>query len=1193
MLTRIKHLLTPPVFSDPEKNRVAGILYTVLVVTLIIIIVATMASAIVNYIDQQIVTVTWPAIVGILLLSGLLWLARRGQIQPAGMGLVVAVLLIITGTLLNSGGIQNVSAGSYVVAVIIAGMVLGARGALVTAVVSTVAVLGIAYAQSVGLLVVPPYTSNPMVVYAAVFIVTGLLMYQAAQNYGITLGQVRQTNQELRELSDVLEERVTERTRDLALAVEIGRQVSRIRDLDQLLLEAVEQIRSRFDLYYAQIYLTDSSGRALVLRAGTGIVGEQLVQAGHRLHLAPTSINGMAATEKRAVLVSDTSKSPAFRPNALLPETRSEAAVPLIAGNNVVGVLNLQGNEAGLLSEENLSAFEALAGQLATAIENAALISELRKAQIEVEAHTRRLLREGWGDFLDGIQRSQLVGYRYDGQTQQVEALTELEETATSTSSVQAVAQQFATPILLGGEELGQIHLQFDQQEEEQDGSGRSLVEAVAHQVAQQVENLRLLAESSRYRAEAEEALRRLTRESWINYENVKPDVVYEYDQKEIKQQPAAGEAELNGRSVMTQPLSVRGETIGLLEVDLPDEQDEEATSLLTAVAGQLSSHLENLRLSQTSETALSQAQQRSQELAQINQLVSTVAGSLDLQQSLQIITDGLADILKVDQVAIAMLNEAGDGLQIVADHFDLDRSHSAIGITLPLEGNELSQEVLSQQHSICIEDAQNHPRTAIIHDVLRARSIETVYIFPLVTGGKSIGTVGIDILEKGRTLNSEQLRLAETIILQAATAIQNSQLFGQLQGLLEDTEKQAHRLAILNDLGDQFNRSQSAAEMYQLVVEHAGKLFDYDRLTLLRFDDTAEQATILVAEDNIKQELEVGMVVPLSAEITDKVIKQRTVLRILDDKEEADGAIASSIIAPLLTGRGVLGTINISSKTPQAYSSQDENNLLQLANYISSTLENLRLFATIQARAEELAVLNEVARSVSYQLEPQQLLETMFTQVRRVLPSDIFFVALYDAETRTVAYPLVYDDGVFSTQEAQPLNPASNVCTVIESGEPVLKHLTVEEVEDILHNQSAVLLGEDTGRVPASLLYVPLKSGRQIVGVMSIQVYEQQVYTESDMVLLTGIASHAAVALENARLYEAAQRRARRERLVNEITQKIQNARTVENALQTAVQELGQALGAHHTQVEILTDNRSPQSQNGRGQTAVLPADN
>ncbi len=921
MLTKLQYLRTPPVFADPEKNRIAGILHTVLLFTLVILALAAIASGVVDYINQQTLVVTWIAIVGILLLAGMLWLTRRGHVQAAGIGLVISILLVVTITILDSGGIQNFSASFYVVAIIVAGMVLGARGALATGAVSTIIVLAVAYGQSSGLLILPPPTiTTPTVVYAAVFIITGLLMYQTAQIYSGTLRQVYRTYQELEALSNVLEERVTERTRDLALAVEVGREVSRIRDLDQLLAEATEQIRSRFDLYYVQIYLTASSNQELILRSGTGAVGQQLVQAGHRLPLTPTSINGTAAAEKRTVLVSDTGKSATFRPNALLPKTRSEVAVPLIAGNTVVGVLNLQGDRPGLLGEDDLPAFEAIAGQLATAIENADLIAQLTEAQSEIEAQTRRLVREGWHDYLDGIQRRQLVGYRYDGQTQQLEALAELEETASSTSSGQAVARQLTTPIVLGGEELGQIHLQLDKDEEGL-AANRLLVEAVVRQVARQV-----------------------------------------------------------------------------------------------------AQHAENLRLAQTSEIARSQAEQRSQELAHINRIVTAVAGSLDLQQSLQIIADGLTESLNVDQAAIALLNEAGDGLQIVADHFDKERSYSAIGITLPLEGNELSIEVLTKRQSVCIEDAQNNPRTALIHEALRSRGIETLYLFPVVTGNKAIGTVGIDILEQGRLLSPEQLRLAETIIFQAATAIQNSQLF-----------------------------------------------------------------------------------------------------------------------------------------------------------------------ATVEARVQELAMLNEVARSVSYQLEPGQLLEAIFNQVRRVLPSDIFFVGLFDTERQTVAYPFLYEDGQLTEEGPQPINPHSNVYQILQTGEPILKMLTREERERILAEQPDLLIGDtNIHKVPASVLYVPLQRGQRVVGAMSIQSYKKDAYTESDLVLLSGIASHASVALENARLYAAAQQRARREQLVNEITRRIQTTQTVESALQTAVQELGQALQARHTQVEILANLAGTKQLNGQTQPAI-----
>ena len=1181
MWIKIKQLITPPDFADPEKNRVASILYTGSIAILAVLLLALVGAAIIDLVNQRTPYADiFSLVVAVVLLLGIAGLTRAGYIRPAGYSLLITLLLIVASTVLGAGGIEHVAIAGFVVAIIAAGLVVGPYSAVLVAAFSILFTVGLSYAQETRLLVLPPPTLPPDIVYTGIFILAGFLTYKAARDYREILTRATQANQELKSLSKSLEERVDERTRDLALAADIGQRVSRIRDLDELLPQAVELIRSRFDLYYTQIYLIDTREQNLVLRAGTGLVGQQLLQAGQRLSLAATSINATAVNNGRSVLVEDTENSPIFRPNALLPETRSELAIPLVVGSDVVGVLNLQSKQVSGLNPETIPAFEAMSGQLANAIENATVISDLMSAQAEVELQARRLTRKGWHEFLDGVRHSQLIGYRYDGHTQQVASLA---------SPNDIVGEQLLmAPITISGEELGQIRLQQgEDRSDAQTEADRLLLEAVARRVAQQVENLRLLAETDRYRAEAEDVLRRLTRESWGTYENVASGVAYEYDRQQVKQQLLESDQE-NGRFPITQPLLVRGEPIGLLEIDLPDEQDAQTGGLITAVANQLSNHLENLRLAQTSETALNQAQRRSQELGQINQLVTAVSGSLDLEQGLKLIANGLADVLNVQQVAIALLNEDGDGLRIVADHYDPSQSQSAMGITIPLAGNHLSQEVLDKQHYVCVEDAQNNPRTLFIHEVLRARGVQTLYIFPIVTGNKAIGTVGIDVLEEGYKLSDEQIRLAETVIFQAATAIQNSQLFTQLQGLLENTEKQAQRLATLNTLGDQFSRSQSEEDVYQLVLDNARKLFYYDRITILSFDETADNATVLAAEDNITNELKAGMIVPLSETITQKVVKQRTVLRMVDDQEESKGRIASSLIAPLLTGRGVSGTINISSKTAFAYTSQDENNLLQLANYVSASLENLRLFATIETRAEELAVLNEVARSVSYQLEPGQLLETIFHQVRRVLPSDIFAVGIYDEEAGTVAYPYLYEDGLLSVEPPMPINRTSNIYTVVQTGESIIKTLTAAEREDIVKNHPERLVGPNAEvRVPASLLYVPLKSGQRIIGAMSIQSYEYGVYTESDMVLLTGIASHAAVALENARLFAAVQKRAQREQLVNEITQKIQNAKTVEGALQTAVQALGQALHAQHTQVEIIAngqkdDNHSLATTNG-----------
>ncbi len=201
-----------------------------------------------------------------------------------------------------------------------------------------------------------------------------------------TLAQVfNSMTLQLRDLISNLEARVTARTQDLELAAEISQHISQIRDVDELTSTAVSLIQQRFNLYHTQLYLADPEQTSLTLLASTGEAGRQMLAAGHTLDFNASSINGRAAANKQPVLVANTATSENFKPHPLLPNTRSETAVPLLIGNNVVGVLDLQSSEPNTFTEESLPAFVTLAGQLAVAIENSALFTQQERLATELQ----------------------------------------------------------------------------------------------------------------------------------------------------------------------------------------------------------------------------------------------------------------------------------------------------------------------------------------------------------------------------------------------------------------------------------------------------------------------------------------------------------------------------------------------------------------------------------------------------------------------------------------------------------------------------------------------------------------------------------------------------------------------------------------------------------------------------------------
>lgn len=165
----------------------------------------------------------------------------------------------------------------------------------------------------------------------------------------------------------------------LRTAAEAAGRLSAMLDPAQLLPETVELLQQRFGLHHVHIYVYEAASRSLVVRAGSGYVGRRLFSRGHRVSLdAARSLVARAASRREIVHEPDVRTGELFVANPLLPDTRAELALPLLAHGELVGVLDIQDHEAGRFSQADVDAFSVLASQIAVAIDNARLFGELK-----------------------------------------------------------------------------------------------------------------------------------------------------------------------------------------------------------------------------------------------------------------------------------------------------------------------------------------------------------------------------------------------------------------------------------------------------------------------------------------------------------------------------------------------------------------------------------------------------------------------------------------------------------------------------------------------------------------------------------------------------------------------------------------------------------------------------------------------
>ncbi len=170
----------------------------------------------------------------------------------------------------------------------------------------------------------------------------------------------------------------------LEAAARVGGVITSILDLDELLRVTVDIICEEYGFYYAGIFLLDETQQWAVLRAGHGQAGQSMLAEGYRLPVGDESVVGLALLNRAARVELDLNGDAQRLQNPSLHKTRSEAALPLMVKDSVLGALSVQSDQANAFSSDDLTALQALTDQAAIAINNARLLLDLSKANHEL-----------------------------------------------------------------------------------------------------------------------------------------------------------------------------------------------------------------------------------------------------------------------------------------------------------------------------------------------------------------------------------------------------------------------------------------------------------------------------------------------------------------------------------------------------------------------------------------------------------------------------------------------------------------------------------------------------------------------------------------------------------------------------------------------------------------------------------------
>lgn len=270
-----------------------------------------------------------------------------------------------------------------------------------------------------------------------------------------------------------LEAQVAERTAQLEATSEVGRVASSILDPDELISNVVNLITNKLGYYYTALFIIEDSGTWAELAYASGHAGSILKERRHKLPVASNSMVGYAISNRKARIALDVGEESIRFDNPLLPDTRSEIALPLIVGNHVIGALDVQSKAEAAFKSSDIDVLQNMANQVAIAIENARLFQSSQILLDEMKSTNQKYLLSSWSEIT-----------RTEGK---------IEYQTKSPISPEEKLFSAEVPLSVRDQILGDLIIQGD---EEWSAEQKRLLEAVATQAAFALENARLLNES-------------------------------------------------------------------------------------------------------------------------------------------------------------------------------------------------------------------------------------------------------------------------------------------------------------------------------------------------------------------------------------------------------------------------------------------------------------------------------------------------------------------------------------------------------------------------------------------------------------------------------------------------------------------------------------------------------------------------
>lgn len=488
--------------------------------------------------------------------------------------------------------------------------------------------------------------------------------------------------------------------------------------------------------------------------------------------------------------------------------------------------------------------------------------------------------------------------------------------------------------------------------------------------------------------------------------------------------------------------------------------------------------------------------------------------------------------LLDVASGAIALYNPATSSLDIKAS-LNLDQDYTGVSLRM---GEGLGGQVAQHRQAMLVERYLTWEHRSLQYTGGEVNALGA----PLLVGPQLLGVITLAAPVEQRRFTPDDLSLLELFAQQAALALLNGQLFEAAQSRLFEAET-------LRQAGAIVAASLESDETIERILDQFNNVVAYDSATVQVRQNTnlalvgarhfLHPASLLnrrfdLADPHLRRVFERGLPLILP--------EPPTLYAVLGAPPQRP--IRSWLSVPLMRRNTIIGLITLHSHEPNRFAPSQLTLTTALADQMAIALDNAALYRAAVSAADRRTSLYRATREINTNTDIQSICAAIHRAVMQVMPCDMVLISLLTVTGALVEDVYVYESGQLWEGGHHP-RESGLVGYVLRQNQTL--HLNDVQAAD-LRALGAELIGSDDPYLPRAILAVPLSVGDHPVGVLSVQSRTPNAYDQDDRELLEMLGAHAAVAFENARLYQqalaAAERRATLYRVSHELSASTNN---------------------------------------------------